>query len=202
MVDVTAVVDGLVGSGFVILPGAWPADEVTALRGEALADWAEGGFHRAGVGRSERLEIRPEVRRDLVRWLDPSAASPHAALWWHCLEALREALNRHLFLSLVESEAHFAVYPAGAFYRRHLDRFRDDDARTISCLLYLNDAWATKDGGQLRLYPPDGSASIDVLPAGGMIVLFRSDTVEHEVLPAFRQRLSIACWLRRRGARD
>jgi SM-20-related protein len=198
-VALASVAEGLVGPGFVILPDAWPSGDVEALRLDALAGRGEGTFSPAGVGRGEQHEVRSEVRQDLVRWLDPLAPSPPEALWWQCLETLRGELNRHLFLSLVEAEAHYAIYPAGAFYRRHLDRFRAHDARTISCLLYLNEAWTPEYGGILRLYPPDGGTAIDVLPVGGTVVLFRSDTVEHEVLPALRPRLSIACWLRRRG---
>ncbi|MEM9557484.1 MAG: 2OG-Fe(II) oxygenase [Acidobacteriota bacterium] len=194
-----SVLDGLAGPGFVTLPTAWPLGDVDALRREALEGWQDGSFHQAGVGRGGGQEIRSEVRRDLVRWLDPEAPSEAASRWWQWLEALRTELNRHLFLGLVEAEAHLAVYPAGAFYRRHLDRFRDDDARTISCLLYLNDAWSAEDGGILRLYAPEDGRAVDVLPAGGTIVLFRSDTVEHEVLAAGRPRVSLACWLRRRS---
>ena len=194
-----SVIEGLVGPEFAVLPDAWPRAEVEALRREAHGGLDEGEFHRAGIGRGDQREIHSEVRGDLVRWLDPTAASPSAARWWQWLEELRTELNRQLFLSLVETEAHFAVYPAGAFYRRHLDRFRDHNARTISCLLYLNEAWTTEDGGILRLYPPGGGPEVDVVPTGGTVAIFRSDTVEHEVLPARRPRTSLACWLRRRG---
>ena len=95
-----------------------------------------------------------------------------------------------------EVEAHYAIYPPGTRYGRHRDRFRDDDARVLSCVLYLNDAWTHDDGGALRLY--DGDGAIDVLPEGGRLVAFLSADFEHEVLPARRERLSIAGWFRRR----
>ena len=34
-------------------------------------------------------------------------------------------LNRDLFLGLEDFESHFAMYPPGAFYLKHVDRFRD-----------------------------------------------------------------------------
>src|SRR2546421_26403 len=79
-------------------------------------------------------------------------------------------------------------------------RFRDDDARMLSCVLYLNDAWTAADGGALRIYlsPTD---VCDVLPVGGTLVCFLSDRYEHEVLPATRERLAITGWFRRRSLR-
>lgn len=46
----------------------------------------------------------------------------------------------------------FCPVPTGAFYRRHLDRFRDDDRRMVSAVLYLNEDWQPQDGGQLRMF--------------------------------------------------
>jgi SM-20-related protein len=45
---------------------------------------------------------------------------------------------------------------------------------------------------------PDGQeTSHDILPLGGRLVLFLSDLIEHEVLPARRERYSITGWFRR-----
>ena len=67
----------------------------------------------------------------------------------------------------------------------------------VSVVYYLNADWQPQDGGALRLYLDDGSHR-DVLPHAGRMVLFLSDRFEHEVLPATRERMSIACWMRRR----
>ena len=83
-----------------------------------------------------------------------------------------------------------------AAYARHLDRFRDNDARVLSSVLYLNADWQADDGGALRLHLSDGP--LDVTPTGGTLALFLSADVEHEVLPARRERLSVAGWFRRR----
>jgi SM-20-related protein len=66
----------------------------------------------------------------------------------------------------------------------------------LSCIVYLNDAWDARDGGALRLHLRGGAR--DVLPVGGTLVAFLSDRVEHEVLAATRERLSVAAWFRRR----
>jgi SM-20-related protein len=114
------------------------------------------------------------------------------------MESLRQALNRDLFLGLEDFESHFALYPPGAFYVRHLDRFRDNDRRTVSTVLYLNEGWLPQHGGQLRMYLKDG-VEHDVQPVGGSLVVFLSGDVPHEVLPASRERLSLTGWFRRRG---
>ncbi len=162
--------------------------------------WRAGDFRPAGVGRGADLQLRPEVRTDRVLWLDPTALSPAQSGLWEHLEALRLAVNRHLFLGLYELEAHFAVYPPGAYYRKHLDQFRGMDERKLSCVLYLNDAWRPDDGGALRLYPDetDPSAAVEILPLGGRLVTFLSARFLHDVLPAGRERMSLTGWFRSR----
>lgn len=117
------------------------------------------------------------------------------------MESLRLALNRTLQLGLFSLEAHYAIYPPGAAYRRHRDAFPDGgampNARVISCALYLNEGWTASDGGALRIY--DGDRVRDVLPIAGTLACFLSERFEHEVLPATRERLSVTGWFRRRA---
>jgi SM-20-related protein len=65
-------------------------------------------------------------------------------------------------------------------------------------VLYLNELWPAEQGGQLRLYL-DEERTMEIMPRGGTLVAFLSDRFEHEVLPATRERLSLAGWFRRRG---
>ena len=85
------------------------------------------------------------------------------------------------------------VYPPGSFYKRHLDQFSTDDHRRLSVISYLNKDWKENYGGQLRVYLPDGAK--DFFPSAGRLVCFRSDMIEHEVLPATHERLSLTCWM-------
>lgn len=109
------------------------------------------------------------------------------------LRTLIQYLNQNLFLSLKDVEVHMTIYPVGSFYKRHLDQFKSDDHRKLSVICYLNENWEESHGGQLRLHLKDGA--IDVLPTLGKLVCFRSDEIEHEVLPATRERLSITGWI-------
>ena len=131
----------------------------------------------------------------------PPALTPAQTRYWQRIQTLRIELNRVLLLGLDELEAHYALYPPGARYARHCDRFRDDDARVLSSVLYLNPDWREEDGGALRLYLGATSQNppLDIYPYAGTLVLFLSTEFEHEVLPAMRERLGIAGWLRRRA---
>jgi len=139
------------------------------------------------------------LRGDRTLWFDASALTTAQSAYWRALDALRTGLNRALLLGLEELEAHYALYPPGAGYARHRDRFRDDDARVLSSVLYLNAGWGAGDGGALRLHLPGGHR--DIAPQAGTLTLFLSAEIEHEVLPAARERLSIAGWFRRRAPR-
>lgn len=155
-----------------------------------------GALKPARVGRGDNQKHLPEVRGDFISWLElPERDAEQRVL--ARLDELRAALNRALMTGLEDFQGHFALYPRGAGYARHFDRLVGTDMRAISAALYLNDAWESDDGGQLRLYV-GGGASVDVLPQGGRLVAFQSDRFEHEVLPARRERMSFTGWFRRR----
>jgi SM-20-related protein len=191
-----ALIEGIAARGHAVVRHAVPDDVVRGLGARARALEQAGAFAGAAVGRAQVRKRRDDIRGDRIAWLGdvPEGEAEVALGAW--LEALRVRCNRELLLGVEEIEAHYAIYPPGAHYARHRDRFRDDDARVLSCVLYLNDAWTPEDGGALRLY--DGDGAIDVLPEGGTLVAFLSADFEHEVLPARRERLSIAGWFRRR----
>jgi SM-20-related protein len=151
----------------------------------------------AAIGRAGYRQQDEAIRGDRTAWLRESDTPDTAFL--ARIDQLRATLNRSLFLGLEESEAHYAHYPPGARYTIHRDRFRDDDRRVISAVCYLNPEWRVSDGGVLRLYLDAArERHVDIAPEGGRLVLFLSADFEHEVLPATRDRYSIAAWMRRR----
>ncbi|RON03790.1 2OG-Fe(II) oxygenase [Pseudomonas brassicacearum] len=191
------IVDDLATHGWsqqnIFLPQALTLELAAECRKRAV----EGELAPAAVGRGPFSEIREGIRGDHIQWLEPGqdeACDSYLGL----MDSLREAMNRGLFLGLEDFESHFALYPPGAFYLKHVDRFRDDDRRMVSAVIYLNDGWLPEHGGQLRMYLEEGREH-DVVPTGGCLVVFLSGEVPHEVLPATRERLSLTGWFRRRG---
>jgi len=191
------IVDDLAANGWSQQNIFLPLDLTRALAAECRKRAAEGELAPAAVGRGPASEIREGIRGDHIQWIEPGQAEACDS-YLGLMDSLREAMNRGLFLGLEDFESHFAMYPPGAFYLRHVDRFRDDDRRMVSAVVYLNDAWLPEHGGQLRMYL-DESAEYDVVPTGGCLVVFLSGDVPHEVLPATRERLSLTGWFRRRG---
>ncbi|MBQ4856360.1 2OG-Fe(II) oxygenase [Rhodanobacter sp. B2A1Ga4] len=186
--------DALAGAGWCMVDDLLTPAQTLALADECHALHAAQQLTPARVGAAR---IATPQRGDRTHWFEAGAPSPPQRVFVERLDALRTALNRELMLGLVECEAHYAVYPPGARYARHLDRLRDDDARVLSAVFYLNEGWRDIDGGALRLYLDDGTHH-DFLPHAGTLLLFLSAQFEHEVLPATRDRLSIACWMRQR----
>lgn len=178
-------------------PQGLPATLTTALHGELEAESRAGRLRAAGIGRGRNWQIDPAERGDCIRWLERDTLARCQFL--DRMEQIRRELNRSLFLGLFEFESHFAEYPPGAGYRRHFDSFRGAADRTVSAVAYLNPQWSDADGGELVLYAPEGRAEMArIPPCAGTLVLFLSEEIPHEVLPARRPRASIAGWFLRR----
>jgi len=190
--------DGLVEHGWSQQNIFLSAELTLELAAECRALAASGALNPASVGRGTAQALWTEIRGDRILWLE-AGQSPACDRYLQLMENLRIALNRELFLGLDEYESHFAFYAPGASYQTHLDRFRDDDSRTVSAVIYLNHNWLPEQGGALRLHP-QGESAQDIAPLGSRLVLFLSADMLHEVLPATRDRLSLAGWFRRRPA--
>ena len=191
------IVDDLVEHGWSQQQLPVTLDLLEGLAFECRQRATDGALLPAGVGRGSAQGVREGIRGDQIQWIEPGQSAV-CDQYLDVMDHLRQALNRHLFLGLEEYECHFALYPPGAFYKQHLDRFLDDDRRMVTAVLYLNQDWQPAQGGQLRMVLPGGSEH-DVFPTAGCLVVFMSDAIPHEVLPATRDRLSLTGWFRRRG---
>jgi SM-20-related protein len=190
------IADDLIAHGWSRQNIYLPEDLTLELAAECRVLRGTGALSFGGVGRGAKRSVRPVIRGDRILWLN-AGQSAACDRYLQIMETLRMALNSSLYLGLEEYESHFAFYSTGASYLKHLDRFRDDDSRTVSVIIYLNQNWLPEQGGALRLHPHGASAE-DIAPLGRRLVLFLSAEMPHEVLPATRDRLSIAGWFRRR----
>lgn len=170
-----------------------------ALLAEQIELVNQGKFRHAAIGKGGQKQVRTEIRSDEVLWIDSDDLSPLQKTFWDKIDEIRKTLNQRCFLGLRSFEGHFARYPVGSFYKRHLDQFHAVPHRVVTVILYLNEYWTSDDEGALRMYFPqeDGSELVeDVLPLGGRLVVFLSGEIPHEVLPTKKERISITGWLR------
>ncbi len=153
----------------------------------------EGVFKKAAIGAAGTEKVIHEIRGDYTFWLERTRDSELQSIF-EILDEIKFVFNRLLFLSLADYEFHLAHYPIGSFYKKHLDQFEGRKNRMISVIIYLNKGWKIGDGGELRIHP-EGSNSFDIAPLENRCVMFRSDTLFHEVLPSNASRKSITGWM-------
>lgn len=184
--------------GYCILIDGLPAElaESLYIHNQQMSDAI---FEKAGIGRSDEYHTNRSIRRDEICWID--GYTPTGQMWLSWCAELQQYLNRRLLLGLHSFESHFAHYKPGMFYKRHYDAFKGSTNRVLSLVTYLNKHWHESDGGQLVIYKNDtDKTGIRVQPAFGTIAVFLSEDFPHEVLPATRDRYSIAGWFRVNGS--
>ncbi|MDX1767169.1 MAG: 2OG-Fe(II) oxygenase [Arenibacter troitsensis] len=178
-----------------------PAD-VAQLRDSLLAKYEEDQFKKAAIGNRVNELIIKAIRGDFILWMDESSNDILEQQFFLKINELANYLNKTCFMGILFKEFHYAIYPEGTFYKRHLDTFQNDDRRKLSMVCYLNEPdWIPeKDGGELVLYLPTehGEKAKHIAPFPGRVVIFESQELEHEVKPAHRERLSITGWLKTR----
>ena len=188
------IADALASDGYIILDHVLPDNLVAELT--SLARSLTGsGYKSAGVGREQATQYSPAIRNDEISWLEPSHPVSKQYLDW--MEQLRLALNQRLFLGMFDYESHYAHYAPGAYYKKHLDAFHGNTNRILTTVYYLNYDWLADNGGELIIYSPESENIIEkVAPSYGRLVIFLSEKFPHEVLPAKKDRYSIAGWFR------
>jgi SM-20-related protein len=185
------IADDLVAQGCSIQLNALPSSLAKALLDLALDRGMT--FQSAGIGRAGEHLIDGAIRNDEISWID--ATTPVGSTWLEWTADLQRHLNRHLYLGLFSFESHLAHYDRGAFYKKHLDAFHGEANRILTLVAYLNLDWKEEDGGELIIYSGDNVFAM-VPPEFATLVVFLSEEFPHEVLPARRDRYSVAGWFR------
>jgi len=184
--------------GILVLEQALPVALIQLLAQDSKALFSAGSFNVSGIGQNQGHRVDEKIRADSICWWDQKTLILVQQRFWHFMEHLRLAFNRHMFMGLFDSELHYATYQVGGFYARHFDQFRQNNQRKISLILFLNNDWLATDGGALRLYADDKIVFRDILPQAGVLALFSSERVLHEVMPTHRRRLTLTGWMRTR----
>ncbi|MEG0187756.1 2OG-Fe(II) oxygenase [Algoriella sp.] len=195
------IIDDLSNQKYSISDFFFSPEETKQLRESIIQQ--DKDFHQAAIGNSQNEQIVKSVRGDKIRWIDESQKSKTEEIFFEKINDFILYLNMTCYMGIEESEFHYAIYPEGTFYQRHVDAFKNDDRRTLSIVLYLNDEeWKDEYGGQLTLYLPDENNTekeLNVLPLAGRIAIFDSKTIPHEVKKVNRPRYSITGWLKTRS---
>jgi SM-20-related protein len=150
-------------------------------------------FKKAGIGTLNTHTVKEDIRGDLTYWLEREREQ-ELKPFWCLLDETQFIFKRYCYLSLDGFEFHFAKYPPGAQYAKHLDQFSNRSNRMISMIIYLNDKWQKGDGGELEIFLKNGETTI-VEPLAGRCVLFKSAEVPHRVMESFKDRYSLTGWL-------
>jgi SM-20-related protein len=193
------IADTLVEQGYIVIEKSLPEKLLHSLL-DNFNQLRDEEFKAAGVGRHSDFQLQQMIRSDKIHWIANTTETTAEFLHW--MDVLRVGINRRLFLGLFDYESHFAHYPVGAFYKKHLDAFRENQKqgqanRVLSTVLYLNEDWQPQSGGELVIYSEDDEIVMEKLsPEFGRLVIFLSEKFPHEVLPANRERKSIAGWFR------
>jgi SM-20-related protein len=191
------IISDIAKQQFSVINDFFSYDEVNLLRESLIQRHVEDGFKKAAIGNRLNENIEKSIRGDLILWMDEVKANDNEKLFFSKINSLVSYLNKTCFLGILYKEFHYAIYPQGTFYKRHIDTFQNDDRRKLSFVCYLNESdWLPENGGELVLYFNDHEKII--YPLAGRVVIFESQLIEHEVKPVKTERLSITGWLKTR----
>lgn len=200
--DYERLIDQVLADGYGVADDFLSIAETSVLAAKLHQQQADGAFRQAGTGNNNATKtanIETQIRGDDILWLQTNTTNTAEIEFLMRIGAFMDYLNQTCYLGLRDCEFHYASYATGTFYKRHLDRFTTDSHRKLSVICYLNADWHTEDGGQLSLFLLDNQGveyQKLIEPMGGRLVCFESHRIEHAVLPATQERLSLTGWLR------
>ena len=195
------IISDITNHRYSIIEDFFTSNEALLLRQSLLEKHEEDNFKKAAIGNRTNEIIIKSVRGDIILWIDEAKANQSETLFFDKINELIRYLNRTCFLGILHKEFHYALYPTGTYYKRHIDTFHNDDRRKLSIVCYLNNEdWQAEYGGELILYlNKQGQEEEKVIyPFPGRVVIFESQLIEHEVKPVNTKRLSITGWLKTR----
>lgn len=195
------IIDDILTQKYSLVENFFSDQEVLELRQSLLDKHEADIFKKSAIGNRVNEVIEKSIRGDVILWIDENRADPMEAAFFSKVNDLINYLNKTCFLGILHKEFHYALYPEGTYYKRHLDTFQNDDRRKLSFVCYLNeDGWLPQNGGELVLYLDENGEKTEkvIYPFPGRVVIFESQILEHEVKPVKTERLSITGWLKTR----
>lgn len=195
------IIEDLLARQYSVVEDFFTEEDVSVLRQSLIEKHEEDAFKKAAIGNRVNEIIVKSIRGDVILWIDELKANVAEQLFFNKINSFINYLNKTCFLGILHKEFHYALYPTGTFYKRHIDTFQNDDRRKLSFVCYLNeDGWLPENGGELVLYLDENGQETEkiIYPFPGRVVIFESQVIEHEVKPVHKERLSITGWLKTR----
>lgn len=195
------IIADLVAQQYAVVEDFFDLTEVEKLRNSLLEKYEEDNFKKAAIGNKTNEVVKKTIRGDFILWLNETEGNEAEKTFFNKINNFADYLNKTCFLGILHKEFHYALYPEGTFYKRHLDTFQNDDRRKLSLVCYLNQQdWKPEYGGELVLYLNENGKEVPktIYPFPGRVVIFESQVLEHEVKPVKTERLSITGWLKTR----
>ncbi|PWI30596.1 oxidoreductase [Flavobacteriaceae bacterium LYZ1037] len=195
------IIEDILARQYSVVEDFFTDEEVLVLRQSLIEKHEEDAFKKAAIGNRVNEIIVKSIRGDVILWIDEMKANEAEMIFFNKINSLVSYLNKTCFLGILHKEFHYALYPEGTFYKRHIDTFQNDDRRKLSIVCYLNEAgWIQENGGELVLYLDENGKETEkvIYPFPGRLVVFESQVIEHEVKPVKTERMSITGWLKTR----
>ncbi|MCX2678944.1 2OG-Fe(II) oxygenase [Galbibacter sp. EGI 63066] len=197
-----SIINDLLDRQYSVTDNFFSEEEVELLRNSLLEKYEEDNFKKAAIGSKFDEQVVKSIRGDFILWIDEQKANEAEVVFFSKINSLVQYLNKTCFMGILTKEFHYAIYPEGTFYKRHLDTFQSDSRRKLSFVCYLNDEhWKNENGGELVIYKEESGKEIaeSLYPLPGRVVIFESQLLEHEVKPVLvSERYSITGWLKTR----
>ncbi|MFK8009419.1 MAG: 2OG-Fe(II) oxygenase [Saprospiraceae bacterium] len=188
------IIDDLVNNNYAQVDGFFAKSTCIGLKELLLEKEKEGIFKKATIGNKVNAKKVLTIRSDKISWIENNSENEFEKAFNFQIHDFCTYLNRTCYTGIKDWEFHYALFEKGAFYKRHIDRFKNDNSRKYSVVTYLNQNRQIDDGGALVIYTDQGAVTI--LPEWGRTVIFKSDLLEHEVMVSRKDRLSITGWLK------
>lgn len=194
------IISDLLEKKYSVIDHFFDPGEVATLRESLLEKYEEDNFKKAAIGNRTNEIVEKSIRGDFILWINEDEKGEAEKIFFGKVNSLIQYLNRTCFMGILTKEFHYALYPKGTFYKRHLDTFQNDGRRKLSIVCYLNqEDWKPENGGELTIYlNKNGEEEVSLYPFPGRVVIFESQELEHEVKPVEVPRLSITGWLKTR----
>lgn len=159
-------------------------------------------FTQAHIGKSisstSSSTLDKSIRSDFIYWLKDISTVQCELKIRKALFEFQKLLNEYFYLNLKRFEFHYAMYPPGSHYDKHLDQHKGSNKRVVTMVHYLNPSWQPSFGGHLQIFDPQASENLlfSIEPINNRTVFFLSDVFPHEVELSNQTRLSFTGWFR------